>query len=111
MKRSNLLRSENVQCKATRCIHNNSTECLAGVINVKGMNSRSTPETTCSTFVEEGGYGYDNLSNYYDNSKTVTKIRDIKCSAEKCKYNNNGECYANEIEINAANASCDTFEL
>ena len=54
MKRSNLLRSENVQCKATRCIHNNSTECLAGVINVKGMNSRSTPETTCSTFVEEG---------------------------------------------------------
>ncbi|MEG1410502.1 DUF1540 domain-containing protein [Clostridium sp.] len=108
MRRSDLLRSENVECKATRCIHNNKSECMAGVISVKGMTAMSTPETSCVTFVEEGGYGYDHLSNYYDNS--VTKTRNIKCAAGNCKYNNNEECYAEVIQINAANASCDSFE-
>lgn len=110
MKRSELTRSEYVKCKATNCIHNKATECMAGVINISGMNAMSTPQTGCATFVEEGGYAYDHLSNLYDNEKSITQIKDIKCLAKNCKHNNSGECYADGIRINAADTSCETFE-
>ena len=110
MKRSELLRNDNISCNATRCIHNKSTECMAGVINIRGVEAVSTKQTTCTTFVDEGGYGYDHLSNLYDNDKSITKTKDIQCAAENCKYNTKRECHANKVTINAANASCQTFE-
>ena len=40
----------------------------------------------------------------------MIKTKDIQCAAENCKYNTNRECHANKVTINAANASCKTFE-
>lgn len=102
------MRSSSVTCKATNCVHNKNCDCMAGVINVKGLYAMSTPETTCNTFVMEGGYSFDNLSSYHDNEKTVPEK--IKCNASNCKYNDNGKCYAQNVQIMAANASCGSFE-
>lgn len=101
--------ANNISCKATNCVHNQSCHCMAGVINVKGKDATTVSETTCNTFVVEGGYSFDNLSSFHDDEKTKTE--NIKCSAKNCKYNENEKCYANEVEIIAANESCATFEF
>ena len=56
------MKSTSLTCKATNCVHNKSGDCIAGVINVKGVNAKTISETICNTFVEEGGYALDNLS-------------------------------------------------
>lgn len=108
MKRSDLTRSENVACKASGCIHNQKSECMAGVISIKGENATFAKDAVCATYVTEGGYGYDHLSNLYDNN--LTKTRNIRCSAGNCKYNDNGECFSSKVIVNAANAHCNSFE-
>ena len=100
--------NSSVTCKSTNCVHNNNCECMAGVITVKGLHATTASKTTCSTFVIEGGYSFDNLSSYHDNEKTKTETS--RCSASNCKYNENGGCHADEVQIMAANASCGTFE-
>ena len=79
------MKSTSLTCKATNCVHNKSGDCMAGVINVKGANAKTISETICNTFVEEGGYA--------------------------CKYNENGKCNAEDVQIMAARAACGTFEL
>ena len=102
------MKSPSLICKATNCIHNKSGDCMAGVINIKGIHAVTISETNCSTFVEEGGYAYDKLSNLYDDKKTIPET--IKCIAGNCKYNENGKCYAKDVQIMAAKAACGTFE-
>ena len=102
------MKSTSVICKATNCVHNQNCDCMAGVINVKGIHARSPKDVVCNTFVVEGGYSFDNLSSYHDNEKTVPEK--IRCSAGNCTYNENGNCYAQNVQIMAANASCGTFE-
>ncbi len=72
------MKSADVTCKATNCIHNKNCECMAGVITVKGVHSHSTSETTCDTFVLEGGYTFDNLAAYNDDTKTVVELNYLK---------------------------------
>ena len=102
------MRSTSLICKATNCVHNKNCDCMAGVINVKGIHAKNPSETTCNTFVVEGGYSFDNLSSMHDSEKAVPEA--IKCSAGNCKYNEDGKCYADNVEIMAANACCGTFE-
>ncbi|WP_434792961.1 hypothetical protein TPDSL_20650 [Terrisporobacter petrolearius] len=102
------MKSTSVTCKATNCVHNKSCDCMAGVINVKGISAKTVQETNCNTFVEEGGHAHDNLSSLHDNKKTVPET--IRCSASNCAYNENGNCYAQDVQIMAANAACGTFE-
>lgn len=102
------MKSTSVTCKATNCVHNKKCDCMAGAITVKGINATDMSETICNTFVEEGGYAYDHLSSCHDHSKTVPEK--IKCSAGKCKYNENGSCKAEDVQIMAARAACGTFE-
>lgn len=102
------MKSSCVNCKVTNCIHNQGCDCMAGVINVKGIHAQTVNETICNTFIEEGGYSFDNLAKY--NNDENTKTETVKCSATNCKYNENQKCYADEVQIIAANASCGTFE-
>lgn len=102
------MKSSNITCKATNCAHNKQCHCMAGVIVVKGKDSESVSETICNTFVEEGGYAFENLSCLYDDKET--KPENIKCSAVKCKYNRDEKCFADEVEILAARAACGTFD-
>lgn len=102
------MKSTSVTCKATNCVHNKNCDCMAGVINVKGTYALSVQETTCNTFVVEGGYSFDNLASLHDYEKTIPEK--IKCNVSNCNHNENGKCYAEDVQIMAANAACGTFE-
>lgn len=94
----------NLNCSATNCTHNNSGACFAGAINVAGNSATSTSNTSCTSFVE-GSFG--SLTNCSDCN--CTKPEHIICQAEKCKYNENKSCIAENVKINAQDASCETF--
>ncbi len=100
--------STKLTCKSTSCIHNKSCDCMAGVITIKGKDATKTSQTTCNTYVEEGGHLYDNLANLHDDKKTTPQT--ITCTANTCKYNEDGRCQSFDVNILAANSSCDTFE-
>jgi len=48
------------------------------------------------------------MTNSADSSKQVCP-NDIHCEATKCKYNESELCKAENVHINANNASCETF--
>lgn len=96
--------NENLNCSATNCAHNQGRKCYAGSINVTGNSATSTSQTTCSTFVE-GSFG--SFTNNADNE--YIKPENIVCQAEKCKYNVSKACKAEKVQINAQDASCETF--
>lgn len=94
----------NLKCNATNCVHNESHECRAGAINVAGREAVTTSETGCSTFVDEANGGFTNSAD-----GGYTKPQNIKCEARNCKYNENLLCTADDVRINANDASCETF--
>lgn len=96
--------NENLNCSATNCAHNQGRKCYAGGINVAGSSATSTSQTTCSTFVE-GAFG--SFSN--NAGCECTKPETIICQAENCKYNVSKACKAEKVQINAQDASCETF--
>ena len=60
----------------------------------------------CASYVDKANAGFTNVS---DESKSVG-TNDIICQALECKYNENKDCHANHVHINAGNVSCETFE-
>ena len=109
VKNKHLRDASTLYCKASSCAHNDAGECVAGAIRIAGSEATKTQETKCVTFIEEGGYGFDNYAEHYDNSKT--KISNIKCAAVNCKFNENSACFARNVLITAADSSCNTFEM
>ncbi|MDZ4910828.1 DUF1540 domain-containing protein [Clostridium perfringens] len=98
------MQSGNLKCNATNCVHNESSECRAGAINVAGREAITTSETGCSSFVDRSNSGFTNSAD-----RGSTKPQNIKCEASNCKYNENLLCTADDVRINANDASCETF--
>ncbi len=98
----------NLMCDATRCIHNNSNHCYAGVINIEGRHSDDIENTYCFTFEEKDSKTLTNSVQFTDESK-ATSIQNIKCDAIKCAHNINKSCTSPDVRINSGNASCNMF--
>lgn len=95
----------NLKCSATECAHNRDYECKAGAIHVSGLGAVSVEGTTCTSFVSR-----DNSSLVNSSGNSTTTPCDIKCEAHNCKYNENKECHAEDVQIDAYNACCDSFD-
>ncbi|MDK2562734.1 DUF1540 domain-containing protein [Romboutsia sedimentorum] len=96
----------NLSCSATNCVHNNASSCYAGAISVAGTQATTTGSTTCASFEDRSS---SSMSNCGSEGCTCTKTGSIACQATKCSYNNSGSCKASSVQINAQNASCETF--
>lgn len=97
--------ANNLNCSASNCAFNNSGACYAGGINVSGRQATTTSNTTCASFQDKATAGFTNCSTDCD----CVGTEDIKCSACNCKHNANECCKASNVQINAQNASCETF--
>ena len=115
--------SGNLGCNAKNCIHNNQSICNASNIHVNGANASSSDYTECGSFVEKGIK--NSLSNVY-NMNIGGEIYNgynsgsgmgpnISCDAASCKYNINGDCISNYVQIGGVGAfssnrtQCETF--
>lgn len=97
--------ANNLTCSASNCAFNNSGACYAGGINVHGAHAKTTSNTTCASFQDKNVAGFTNCSNDCD----CVGTEDIKCGACECTHNENECCKAPSVQINAQNASCETF--
>ena len=100
-----------IKCGAHDCVHNdNNGNCYAGVVNVRGTHSLTTDATMCKSFAHEGLKGDAEFAMEFNSASRKASVENIKCSACKCKHNEDHKCYADAVQINHVTASCETFE-
>ena len=97
--------NSNLSCSATNCVYNNASSCYAGAISVAGSNASTTSSTACVSFEDRSESGMTNCAG----GCTCAKTGSIACQAQNCTYNSSGSCKASSVQINAQNASCETF--
>ena len=102
----------NVSCNIADCAHNKSGICYATSLNISGPNATNATETTCASYMN--GASYSNIANMVSDSKPVNYV---SCSAINCKYNYNGSCSNNAINVFTnssgsiySNTECASFE-
>lgn len=88
-----------LKCTVENCVHNKSTSCDLGIIDVGGGDKAIVKcETNCSSFVD---YAMDNYTN---STKGATLNTEISCNASNCQYNEASSCQAGFVEVQGSNA-------
>ncbi len=101
-----------ISCEVKKCMYNTDGGCKLSAIEVGTHGARMTDETKCESFAP----GKDSAANACGCSKDACDISEISCSAEHCKYNDDGVCEAKKIEIctchsgNCGETECSTFK-
>ena len=100
-----------LSCKSFDCAHNDKNgKCHAKKINIDGRSALTTAGTRCSSYKPE--YEFQNnefADDFFTTFDNEADVENINCQAMGCRYNDNSECTAAEVEINADDASCETF--
>ena len=97
-----------LNCVVESCAHNKEECCCLNSIEVGGHKADEPQATCCDSFAEK--------SEGFTNEAQTPEIHlDIRCSAEKCVYNNNRICEAEHVDIAGISAGapmetlCSTF--
>lgn len=93
-----------LSCCADNCINYKNGYCLLSSIEVSGVGADSSASTYCSNFEKR-------LDNFISELKLDSPYSYIKCKAENCIYNLNGDCHSTYVDISghSANTSEDTL--
>ncbi len=103
----------NITCEVTKCYYNKEGGCIREEITIEGESAVVSDETMCQSYAdskEEARY------NSCSCTTGACNCTDVECTAENCKYNNDGECDADKIEVGTSSSSCcretecETFE-
>jgi len=105
-----------LKCGSLDCAYNDkSGKCFAKNISIDGRSAQTTGETTCASYTPDGSdfMNMEFANDFMDlgTAKSVVNSPSITCDAMNCRFNNNRECTARNIEINPVDASCETFQL
>ncbi|WOC31707.1 MULTISPECIES: DUF1540 domain-containing protein [Caproicibacterium] len=96
----------NLKCSVTECINNSSRNCCRPDIMVGGKSACGCEQTCCADFEQKSGS--DSAQNSCGCSSPNPQLH-IRCEAEKCIYNQQGECSADDVAVrgsNCQNATC-----
>jgi len=102
-----------ISCEVTKCMYNTDGGCKLHKIEVGTEKAKMSDETMCESYVPENS----GATNSCSCRSGACDIANIRCSAENCKYNDDGECEAKAIEIapcstgNCGETECNTFKL
>jgi len=100
-----------ISCEVKKCKYNTDGGCSLGSIEVGTEDARMTDETRCESYTP----GEKSAMNGCG-CKDACDISEISCSAENCKYNDDGICEAKHIEIctchsgTCGETECSTFK-
>ncbi len=104
-----------ISCEVKKCEYNTDGGCRLSCIEVGTENARMTDETKCESYAPAGHTNKTTCGCGCSND--ACQISEIKCSAENCKYNDDGMCEAKTIEIspcstgNCGETECNTFRI
>lgn len=102
-----------ISCEVTKCCYNKDGGCRLERVNVGGENAVVSVETMCDSFTD---CKEDAMTNSCDCENEACDCAEIDCEAENCRYNENGECEAERIEVGKCSScccsetECETFE-
>ena len=91
-----------ISCGVTKCEYNIDGGCKLTKIEVGTQKARMTDETKCESYTPSA----NNTKNSCGCKNDACDISEIKCSAENCKYNDDGECEAKRVEISPCKSGC-----
>ena len=101
-----------ISCEVKKCVYNAVGGCKLDSINVGTAHARMTDETKCESYTP----GEKSAVNGCHCNDDACSISSINCSAENCKYNDDGVCEAKKIEIctcksgTCGDTECSTFK-
>lgn len=91
-----------LKCSVETCMYNDEHLCAKGDIMVGGQSATVPNETRCESFKERTG----SASN---SAGSASREIQVKCKAEKCVFNKELRCSAQEIGI-AGRSACSPAE-
>ena len=100
-----------LKCDVIHCASNNDHRCCRPEIQVDGQHAQDSCDTCCASFSAIVGDGAKNAVDYSCPNCQIP----IACTAETCKYNHNGACRAETVNMSSCNAkrqsetACATF--
>lgn len=85
-----------LQCSVTDCTNNDSNCCCRPEILVSGKCASGCEQTCCSHFEKKSGSSsaQDSVNHSSPNPQMP-----IRCEAEKCLYNQRGDCNADDVAV------------
>ena len=86
-----------ISCSVSSCANNKSGTCYAAGLNIGGKGATSECDTCCGSYLNSAVYS--NLANFTSLRGAADKIL---CSANTCKYNSDGACNLDSIEIGSS---------
>jgi len=101
-----------ISCEVKKCCYNTEGGCKLENVRVDGDSAVVSDETLCDSFTENKEEATNNCSC----EECACDKADVECSAENCRYNSDGCCEADKIEIGHSTADCcsdtqcETFE-
>ncbi len=101
-----------ISCEVKKCTYNVDGGCSLEAIEVGTEDARMTDETRCESYTPGDKSGFNSCKCNGD----ACSISEISCSAENCKYNDDGVCEASKIEIctchsgTCGETECSTFK-
>ncbi len=90
----------NLDCSVKNCRYNENNCCCKENIQIDGSSARCSNETCCGSFVERSEEYARN--SVYEPSKPTN----VSCKAENCKYNEDCQCHASDIDVAGSKACC-----
>ena len=99
-------------CHVTTCASNNSSCCCQPSIKVQGKGACCSKETECQSFQKKGHNEVSNSTHFDTPNANCT----IKCTADHCVYNTQGNCTASQVNIGGFSAqernetNCESFK-
>ncbi len=101
-----------ITCEVKRCCYNKNGGCRLEGVKVEGDGALVSSETMCASFSD----CENSCTNSCECEPCACDNAEIECSAENCRYNDDGVCDADEIKVGcgtshcASETRCETFE-
>ena len=98
-------------CSVNTCANHNGGYCCRNNIKVEGPSAVMKDQTFCSSFQERMEGAVNSTCGSAPNPHM-----EIRCSASRCAYNQNGHCSADHVTVSGGSAEgmtetiCDSFE-
>lgn len=101
-----------LKCNVATCASNKDNCCCRPAIKVQGRSAHECCDTRCESFTNKN-HECSNSTHFCECNTSL----EVKCTAEKCVYNERGTCQAQDITIDGNGAQimseteCASFRL
>ncbi|MCH3972474.1 MAG: DUF1540 domain-containing protein [Oscillospiraceae bacterium] len=104
-----------LQCSVKDCMNNSQSCCCRPDIMVSGKCACGCEQTSCADFRKKGSASAQNSCGC---SQPDPQMH-VRCEAEKCIYNEQGDCTATDIQVSSTSpqtsgkseTECATFKM